>query len=835
MTWSFPARPARALLAAGAALWLMACGGGEGGTEPNVPPTTGGLVLSVSGLPTGLVPAFELTAANGSTRSVSAGDTIRNLPAGLVTVRPSSPSAPGIGRWVPFRESYDVTVIAGTTVSESVQFAAAQIILTTETVGLPQTAIASVRYTAPDGTVFSTTAGAPFVTSSAGTWRVQGVQVSAADYLWSPVGPAVTRDVLPGDTALASIPYVVTSGALEVTAPGLDTGLVPRFTITQGNLSFSRNGPGIFAELPAGPWQLTATSLSRPGLRWSPAASAQVVSVSTGATSRVSVPYAATQIQANMQVESAYLTQAIQTYDGATPLVAGREAVLRVFLRATEPNDWRPVVRVRLFDGTTPVETLDIPALGIGVDTMVDEGSLIRSWNVSISAARMKPGLRFTVEADPDRSITADSDPADNIWPRSGEPREVTVVPVGTWHAVLVPVVNSASNLQGDVTEANKNQFTNLVRQLLPIAESNVRVREPYTANIAPLQSNDGNGAWLALLNEIRALQVLERTVANEYFYGVVKVNYSSGIAGYGYVPGRAAIGWDYLPSGDGVAAHEWGHNFGRRHAPCGNVGNADSQFPSPTGAIGSWGWQPTTNRPISPLATDLMGYCGNQWISAFNWTGALTYRSGTPNAAVSGAAAISSVATDGVLVWGSIENGRVRLEPSFFVSGVHHGDDARDASDVQLRVEALDASGSVLAATVTSAALVDHATAGARAFAVTLPLTAAQHERLASLRVHDVRSPLAGTTRRREAIQSAAGAARALGAELRVARRAGARARVTWDDARVAGALVRDAATGRVLSILRASGGEIAVPRGDVEVVLSDGVRSRVQRLPVQ
>ncbi len=835
MTWSFSARPTRALLAAGAALWLVACGGGEGGTEPNVPPTTGGLVLSISGLPTGLVPAFELTAANGSTRSVSAGDTIRNLPAGLVTVRPTSPSAPGIGRWVPFRETYDVTVIAGTTVSETVQYAAAQIILTAEAIGLPPSTQASVRFTAPDGTSYPATAGAPFVTSTTGTWRVQGLQVSASDYLWSPVGPPQERAVLPGDTVLASIPYVVTSGALEVTAPGLDSGIVPRFTVTQGNISYSRNGPGVFPDLPAGPWRLTATSLSQPGLRWTPAAGSQSINVSTGATSRVTVAYTAVPVLANVAVDGAYITQAVQAYDGSTPLVAGREAVLRVFLRASEPNTWRPTVRVTLYEGTTERETLDIPAPSAGVDTAVDQGNITRSWNLSLGADRIVPDLRFKVVADPEGTITADTDPSDNVWPRNGEPRAVTVIPVGTWHAVLVPVVNAATNLQGNVTDANKDQFTSVAQQLLPIAQADVRVREPYTANVAALQSNDGNGAWLALLAEMRALQALERTGANEYFYGVVKVDYTSGIAGYGYVPGRAAIGWDYQPSGNGVAAHEWGHNFGRRHAPCGNVGNADPEYPTPGGAIGAWGWNAPQNRPVAPNATDLMGYCGNQWISAYNWTGVLAYRSGTPNAAERSAAMWTDAGTDGVLVWGTMENGRVRLEPSFFVRGGHRGADDSDAADVQLRVDALDASGRVLASTITGASLVDHAPGSARAFAVTLPLSAAQHEQLASLRVHDVRSPLAGTTRRRDAIQSAALAARALGDDARLARGSASRARVTWNDARVAGALVRDAATGRVLSILRASGGEVAMPRGDVEVVFSDGVRSRVQRLSVR
>ena len=64
----------------------------------------------------------------------------------------------------------------------------------------------------------------------------------------------------------------------------------------------------------------------------------------------------------------------------------------------------------------------------------------------------------------------------------------------------------------------------------------------------------------------MNTLRSVEGAAANIHYYGVVKVGYGSGVAGYGYLPGRTAIGWDYLPSGDGVAAHEWGHNNGRRH-----------------------------------------------------------------------------------------------------------------------------------------------------------------------------------------------------------------------------------------------------------------------------
>jgi hypothetical protein len=826
----FPPRLVRPLVALVVLAGVSACSDGPSAPPP---PTTGNLVLAVSGLPVGLVPSFQVTDAEGASRTARANDTVRNLAPGVATVRPSSPSAAGVGRWVPFREAYDVSIVVGATTAETVQFAADNIILQVTPSGLPTDALAAARFTGPDGTVYVRAAGVPFVAPAAGDWTLAGLPVIANEYEWLPANPPVTRTLLPGDTAAATLPYVATSGAITITTAGLlDTTVAPRFTVRQGSTSFTRTGPGSFPNLAPGTWELTATPLSAAGFRFAPATGAQLVTVTAGATTATAVTFTATPIRANFAVEAAYFTQAVQDLTGSAPLVAGREALLRIFLRASVPNSWRPAVRAHLYDGATLRRTFDLAAGATGVDTALDEGLRERSWNVRVPGDLIVPGLRLLVEADPTGSIAADSDPSDNVWPRDGAPRAIAVRAVEPWRAVLVPVTNAPTSLTGNVSEANKDQFTTMVRRVMPIHEAIIRVREPYTSNVAQLQNNDGNGAWIALLGELLALQRLE--ARDEYLYGVVKVNYTSGIAGYGYVPGRAAVGWDYLPSGDRVAAHEWGHNFGRRHAPCGGVSGTDPQYPFGGGVIGAWGWNPGNDALIPPTFTDLMGYCGNQWVSAYTWSGALAYRAFTPGAMVQDAQGAVADARGGLLVWGDMTDGRVRLAPSFFLADHVSDRSAPPAADVTLRVEALDASGRVLASVLTPASSVDHASGDVRHFAVTLPLSAAQHEALATVRVQDVRSPLVGASRRRAAVTDARGVQQSLGAAVRI-ERAGARAHLVWDDARVAGALVRNAATGRVLSILRQTGGAFAVPSGDVEVIVSDGVRSTALRRAVR
>lgn len=840
MAFRFAARTGLVALSCGGLLLSAACGGGDG--TPNeplpAPVTTGSVLVAISGLPAGLTPTFTLQSSDGQTRAVTVGDTVRNIPAGTTVLRATSASAPDIGRWVPFRERYEFPVLAGAVANQTVQFAAAGIVFTPAASGLPASVTAPLRFTSPQGQPFSVSAGTPFVTSTVGRWILQGQQVSAENYLWVPTDAPVERNVLPGDTIAITFAFAVGSGAIEIAATGLAEATQPEFTVTQGTTTFSRTGPGIIPNLAPGDWEVSSGTLSADGFRFAPTSPSQSVAVELGATTTASTSYTATPILANAMIEGAYLTQAIQTFDGTTPLVAGREALLRVFLRANEPNDWQPRIRVSLFQGTSLLDTLSLTSAALSIDTLLNEGNLERSWNARLPGALLVPGLRILVEADPDGLLVGDSDPADNIWPRDGQPALITVEEVPTWKAVLVPVSALPTNVAGNVSEQNKDSYLSLVRRLMPINDVSVRVRDAYSANVASLQQGDANGAWVDLLEEINALRAAEGE-PGEYWYGVVNVDYASGIAGYGFVPGRAAVGWDRLPSGDGIAAHEWGHNFGRRHAPCGNVGGADGAFPDAGGRIGAYGWNSTTNRVIFPSASDVMGYCNNQWVSPYTWRNALQYRVNAPNAfAQPTAQALAAVNHVGrLLVWGSLRNGRVTVEPAFFLEGrgVSDRPDPLPGDARPVAVEALDAAGRVVVSSVVDAPSIDHATGDVRAFATTLALSAAEREAIVSLRVRDLRTPLSVGRQQRTARAIAAAAAASTGTpppSTLEANRVANRLQLHWDATQFPRALVRDAATGRILGFARRSGDGITLPSGAVDVILSDGVRSRTERI---
>jgi hypothetical protein len=392
----------------------------------------------------------------------------------------------------------------------------------------------------------------------------------------------------------------------------------------------------------------------------------------------------------------------------------------------------------------------------------------------------------------------------------------VSVNTVPAFNVRFVPIVVGA--LTGDVSESNKASFLSSTQRMFPLNAVVSDVRAPFTSSATEIQSNDTNGQWLTVLSEINALRTTDGAPATMHYYGVLKVSYTSGIAGYGYVPGRAAIGWDHLPSGDRVAAHEWGHNFSRNHAPCGTSG--DTNYPYSGGVTNFWGWNSLTNTLVSPTWTDVMGYCSNQWISDYNWAAVMQYRSS------SGGVSSPDAPGEGLLVWGRVVNGQIQLEPAFRVNApVSAG-----AVSASHRLELLDADGTTLLVRQIETQSVDHATAAdERQFAVIVPWSATLEARLASIRVRDVRSPLSSVVRKsaRMTAPAAGGTPVVPQAQAQVARTTDGRARVTWNASAYPMAMVRDASTGALMGFVRRSGDAVVTGGRAVEVVYSDGVRT--------
>jgi hypothetical protein len=650
-----------------------------------------------------------------------------------------------------------------------------------------------------------------------GSYTVTAANVTAAgtSYVPTPTSQPVTV-VASLVASTATVSYALATGAVTIATSGLPGGVTPTFTLTGTGSPRSASGAGTVSSLVVGSWTITANIIVSGTTTYTPSPSSISVSITPNGTATASFAYTATVAPTNYTITNVYLTQAIQKLDNAVTLVAGRDALLRVFVQANASNTARPDVRVRIYDGASLLQTTTIAAPESSVRTAIAEGTLSSTWNLLVAGANIRIATRVLVDLDPTLAIT-DADRSDNTWPTNGTPHSVSVNTVPTFTVRFVPIV--VGTLTGNVSAGNSASFLSSASRMFPLGTVSSDVRAPFTSSATDIQRSDGNGQWLTVLNEINALRTTDGAPSTMHYYGVLKVSYTSGIAGYGYVPGRAAVGWDHLPSGDEVAAHEWGHNFSRSHAPCGTTG--DANYPYSGGVINFWGWNSLSNTLVSPTAPDIMSYCRTPWISDYNWSAVMQYRS------ASGGVSSPSAPGEGLLVWGRVVNGQIRLEPAFRVTAPV----SATAVSASHRIELLDADGTTLLDTPIEAQHVDHATAtDERQFAVIVPWSTTLEARLASIRVRDARSPLSAAARqsaRMTAPGGTGGTPVAPPLQAQVDRTTDGRARVTWNRSAYPMAMVRDASTGALMGFVRRSGDAVVTGGRAIDVIFSDGVRS--------
>jgi hypothetical protein len=693
--------------------------------------------------------------------------------------------------------------------------------LAVQITGLPAGTSANLVVTGPEG-FDSTLTGSEMLTGlTPGSYTVAASSVTSGNssFVASPASQSVT--VAQSDTpSAATVTYGPVDGALTVTVVGLPPGMSAVITVSGPN-GFTQSVPATqtLTGLAAGNYVVDAATTSSCGTHYNGSPATQTVSVATGATASANVAYSTGAASGfNLCIDGLYLTQSVQTYSGSVPLVKGRDGFLRVFVTANQANASAPAVRVRFYNGGLLASTVVIDAPGASVPQGPNEGTLNSSWNIPVSKTLIQPNLSILADVDPTNAV-AESDEADNTFPASGTPLALDVRTTSTFSVLLVPVQQGADGPVGNVTTANKDQFLSTTMKIHPLAAYNADVRPTYITSAPAVDASNSNGAWTTILSELQALRTTDGS--SRHYYGVLHTSYTSGIAGIGYVGGRAALGWDYLPSAADVAAHEWGHNWGRQHSPCGGASSPDPNYPYAKAAIGVYGFDLTTSTLKPPSATDVMAYCKNQWISDYTYRGVLDYRAASPAVASDFGQAMQPC----LLVWGRIVDGQPVLEPAFEVitrpSMPAHGG--------PYAVEGRDEAGSrVFSLSFTPEQVADDPHGGQH-FSFAVPLSSDRAGRVAAVR-------LAGrgreaTTRRTYRMTPQM---RSLPVAIEAHRSAPGRITLRWDASTHPMVMVRDASTGQVLSLARGGAAELLTDRTDLDLVVSNRVQSRQVRVVV-
>ena len=229
--------------------------------------------------------------------------------------------------------------------------------------GLPVGTNAGISVTGPLGFSQNVAGSITLRNLPPGNYTVAAAAVNTPTVRYAASRPS--QIVILGTSAIAepvSVQYGVATGILTLDVETPDG--VPASVTVSGN-GFSRvvTGPTTLTYLAPGSYSVTASVVRAGGNSYAPNPAVQSVSIPASA---VAVPARVTYAPApdggplNLVIDGLYITQSVQTYDGAVPLVAGRDGLLRVFVKATVPNVEQPAVRVRFYQGSTLASTLTI-------------------------------------------------------------------------------------------------------------------------------------------------------------------------------------------------------------------------------------------------------------------------------------------------------------------------------------------------------------------------------------------------------------------------------------------------------------------------------------------
>jgi hypothetical protein len=690
--------------------------------------------------------------------------------------------------------------------------------------GLPAGSPAAVNVSGPGGYAQSVSSSQALTGLTPGVYTVaaSSVTVGATTYSASPTSQTVAV-VSGGSPASAFVSYTTPQGNLALTVSGVGSTNSAVVTVSGPN-GFNRSvtSTKTLTGLIPGSYTITAQNVTATcsGTSYTAAPSNQTATVVAGGTTNASVTYTPTSgAQLNLCIDGVNLNQSAQTYSNSIPLVANRNGLLRVFVVANQPNIPASTVQVQLrfYIGAALQSTVTVspPAGMISVPTAAEESSLSNSWNYSVAGAAIVPNLKIEAQLIP--GAVSDANATDNLVTATPT---VRIVP--TLNVTFVPIVQPGG-LTGGVTDLNKAAFLDATQRLHPIDGIGALVRSTPISSTTVLQSN--GGGWQSVLDQVNAIAVADGT---RYYYGVARVSYQSGVAGVAYVsqagqPARAALGWDYLQNGSAsvVAAHELGHNWGRNHAPCGGPTGVDPSYPEPDGSTGGFGYDIATGQLEPPTSSDIMGYCVPKWISNYTYSAVLDYL--TTNPVIAGTQQASAPVQPCLLVWGYVRDGRLTLNPAFQVTTRPSLPGVSGPYTIEGKAE----DGSTLFSQSFSPAEVADLPDSHQSFAFSIPLGTAQQNRLASLH-------LRGHGRETVLSSRPAPAGTQTAAAPAIRRIASGVVALKWDHGAYPMVMVKDAETGEVMSI--AEGGTIELPtaKRQIDLVLSDGVRSVLKRVPV-
>ncbi len=327
---------------------------------------------------------------------------------------------------------------------------------------------------------------------------------------------------------------------------------------------------------------------------------------------------------------------AVARADRPADVIQGKPGRLRVFVDVAAGWLNRPVAaHLTLTNG----DVTSRYASKLTVSQASSEDGFGSTINFDLKAEDIALGTRYAVEL-----VECGGTPSGQLGaPRFPQQNDEALGVKVTGKVTLrfVPVVVNGRTASSD--DARLALYVDYVTKLYPLAQVDYSVRDPYTTYQQLTANGDG---WVDVLDEISALHEFDDAPNDVYYYGLLepavsgsdfcKQGCTAGIAyqldhadagNTDFRHERVAIGLSYGDDGSETSsssaetlAHELGHNHGRAHAPCGDPNQLDNGYPYAGARLGWWGFESPDTLYTPNMATDIMGYCNDQWISDYTY-----------------------------------------------------------------------------------------------------------------------------------------------------------------------------------------------------------------------
>jgi trimeric autotransporter adhesin len=515
--------------------------------------------------------------------------------------------------------------------------------------------------------------------------RIEGVNLDrATSVIFSGAATASVKS-RSGTTSLSVVvPKAASSGPVTVMASAGDTavssgvlGVIDPIVVTPATYDAALGAPvtlwgGGLAAVTAvtvGTLPTIIRSQSATHLEFSPPPGADCAEITLWSNSQDPVRAGTLAVGGGCEVRLADLefaqVMSQLTTDALLRIVPGRETWLRAHVVSDFPGVVAPPMRAVGYSGNVPIGSVSLngpatlPVLAAtGVISPALRESNAQSFNAQLPVDWVRSGMKVRIEIDPLRPSSVTT-VLDNV-PVVGSQTAVDVVMVPLVSGTLVPSMPSALEVLNELTRR------------LPVARENILVSQRAAYSLTSVTNGvDTLSEWSAALAELESLRVQE--APGKQYYGMVRPLTVTGTSGIGYVnstasPAMSALGWDATYSRwQRTMVHEFGHNYGRRHAPCGQADEPDPAYPYPGGVLGPTPlFDVLSNQVISATGlTDVMGYCNGYWFSDYNLREVQRFlEAKTPSTAT------DIPSADVLIVSGAMDSSGVRLAPVRSVRG---------------------------------------------------------------------------------------------------------------------------------------------------------------------